>query len=129
MLKGPAVTAIVAVLAMAGVVAAFMKNASPYVTIAEGRKMGGDGLHVAGNLIKSSVHTDLQTSRLTFQLKDERGDVMTVEHAGVQPANLMEADKVVAIGGFHDGRFVSRDLLVKCPSKYEAKDQKPVALR
>ena len=53
-----------------------------------------------------------------------------VEHLGVPPASLLEADKVVAIGAMApDGHFVSRELLVKCPSKYDDKPKDPLARR
>ncbi|RYG25929.1 cytochrome c maturation protein CcmE [bacterium] len=118
-LKGPVVTAIIASLAMAGVVVAFTSNASPYVTISQAKTSGGDNLHLAGVMQKDTFQQDITTGRMTFDLKDSDGKTITVEHIGSRPASLMDADKVVAIGALKDGRFVSHDLLVKCPSKYD----------
>ncbi len=128
-LKGPVVTAVVASLAMAGVVGAFMSSASPYVTIAEAKERGGDGLHVAGVLVKDSCKPDLKTGHLFFKLTDANGATIEVEHTGTRPASLLQADKVVAIGAVKGDRFVSRDLLVKCPSKYEEEQKNPLAAR
>ena len=129
MLKGEVVTAIVAAVAMAGVVGAFASNASPYVTVAQARRTGGDALHLSGVLDKSSVRTDFSSGHLFFDLKDSEGATMAVEYTGERPNNLMEADKVVAIGSVHGERFVSRKLLLKCPSKYETKNPQPLAAR
>lgn len=129
-LKGPVVTAVVAALAMTGVVGAFMSNASPYVTIAEAKVKGGDNLHLAGVMEKETFHQDISTGHLTFDLKDSSGSTILVEHVGTRPSSLMEADKIVAVGSIHNGRFLSHDLLVKCPSKYdEKKAPDPLAQR
>jgi cytochrome c-type biogenesis protein CcmE len=120
MKSGPLITAVVAVIALAGAVVAFMTNASPYVTIAQARSASGDRLHLAGDIIKPTVHTDLKRHVLTFDVKDAEGAVVMVEHLGEPPANMGEATKVVAIGKMEGDRFVSDQLLLKCPSKYES---------
>lgn len=128
-LKGPVVTAIVASLAMAGVVGAFVSSASPYVTIAQAKERGGDGLHVAGVLVKDSCRTDFKSGHIFFKLTDADGATIEVEHTGTRPASLLQADKVVAIGAMRGDHFVSRDLLVKCPSKYEEENKNPLGSR
>ena len=125
--KGPLVTALVAGLSMAGVVGAFVSSANPYVTVAQARHNGGDGLHLAGVLVKGSCGTSLTTGRTEFTLRDKEGQTVRVEHYGVPPPTLLDADKVVAIGTMRpDGHFVSHDLLVKCPTKYEEKPKNPL---
>jgi cytochrome c-type biogenesis protein CcmE len=126
MAKGPIITAIVAAVAFGGVIVAFSNNASPYVTISEARKMTGDHLHLAGDIVKDSIVT---RGSLEFDLKDSKGEIVHVVHRGDPPANLSEAKKVVAIGGMQGNSFVSTQLLVKCPSKYEAADAGAVANR
>ena len=127
--KGPLVTAVVAGLAMVGVVGAFASNASPYVTVAQARTVGGDSLHLAGTLVKGSCQRDFSSGRMTFRLKDKEGAVVEVEHHGTVPASLLEATQVVAIGAMRGPRFVSNDLLVKCPSKYDEKTPDPLAAK
>lgn len=125
--KGPVVTAVVAALAMAGVVGAFVNNASPYVTLAQAKSVGGDSLHLLGTLVKNTYRFDPRTGHSTFELKDTDGAVVEIEHLGAKPNTLEEADKIVAIGALQDGRFVSHDLLTKCPTKYEEKPKDPLA--
>ncbi len=121
MKTGPIITAVIAVAAMGGVVAAFVNNASPYVTIAQAKQSSDDHLHLSGDIIKGSVRNNLVTHTLLFDVKDAEGQVVTVEHKGEVPGNINEATRVVAIGGMKGTNFESSKLLVKCPSKYEAK--------
>ena len=118
-MKGPLITACIACLALGAVIAAFSANASPYVTIAQARVASGNRLHLAGDLVKTSVQMNVAKHVLEFDLKDQTG-LIHVIHVGEPPANIKEVNKVVAIGGMKGGNFVSTQLLVKCPSKYEA---------
>jgi cytochrome c-type biogenesis protein CcmE len=118
-LSGAIITGIIATLAMGGVVAAFMTNASPYVTVAEAKQSKNDSMHLAGSLLKETVRTDPRNGQISFKLKDDTGAVAQIVYTGSQPGNLMEATKVVAIGGMQGDVFKAHQLLVKCPSKYE----------
>jgi len=118
---GAVVTGIVVTLAMVGVCAAFIRNASPYVTVAQAKASHEEGVHLAGDLVKTSIQTDPQNGQISFQLKDQTGAVADVQYIGSMPGNLNEATKVVAVGGMNDKNvFVSHQLLIKCPSKYES---------
>ena len=57
---------------------------------------------------------------LKFSLKDTKGDVMPVEYRGVIPGNFDQAVSIVAIGEYKGDHFEASQLLVKCPSKYQA---------
>lgn len=57
---------------------------------------------------------------LEFKLKDSRGEVMNVQYRGVVPGNFDQATSIVAIGRYTNDRFEADQLLVKCPSKYQA---------
>ncbi len=124
MKKGPIVTAIFTVLALVAVVTAFVTQASPYVSITQAKQSSDTQLHLAGDVVKDSLHNNSREHLLTFDLKDQNGDVITVKHNGEVPADLDQVKKVVAIGGVKDGCFQSSKLLVKCPSKYEAEKGK-----
>lgn len=121
---GLLVSILVALFATGGLVAAFLANASPYVTVQEARQLQGDNLHLAGDILKETLRVDGAAQTVRFQLKDERGDVVDVLYRGPQPANMGEATKVVVVGGVRDGSFQAHKMLVKCPSKYES-ERKP----
>lgn len=125
MKKGPIVTAIFTILALVAVVTAFVTQASPYVSIAQAKQSNDTQLHLAGDVVPDTLHNNSREHLLTFQLKDQAGDIITVNHTGEVPADLDQVKKVVAIGGVKNGCFESSKLLVKCPSKYEAGKGKP----
>ncbi len=120
MMKGPVITSIVALIAMGGVVAAFVSNSSPYVTVAQAKQVRGDRMHLAGDIVKGTVLTNVKTGKVKFQVKDANGEVMDVVFQGEIPGNLDAATKVVAIGGIEGDHFSSKQLLLKCPSRYES---------
>lgn len=121
--SGAALTAVVCLGALGGVVYAFLANSSPYVTIAQAQASTADNLHVAGDIVKETVRQDLSNHTLVFDIKDGTGR-MTVVYDGTVPQNMGEANKVVAEGGIKNGKFMSSKLLVKCPSKYESEKKK-----
>ena len=116
---GALFTAFVCIAATGGIVYAFLANSSQYVTIAQARVSHSDRVHMAGDLIKSSIRQDLAHHAIVFDLKDQTGQ-MTVVYTGDTTQNLDEATKVVAVGACKGNRFYSDKMLVKCPSKYES---------
>lgn len=115
------VVVLVSVLALSGVVFAFLMQSSPYVTVAEAKEMRGDNLHLAGLIVPGSIQTSTNSgASVSFMLQDDKGEMLSVVYGRPAPPNLRTADRVVAIGGYKDGAFVARDLLLKCPSKYES---------
>jgi len=55
----------------------------------------------------------------TFFLVDDKGNEMKVVYDGTIPNNFESAVSVVVTGKYIDGYFHARDILTKCPSKYE----------
>jgi cytochrome c-type biogenesis protein CcmE len=105
---------------------AFLNNSSPYVDVSEAKNSKGDHLHLAGEILRNSLHHDVQSKSLRFQVKDDRGETIQVVYVGQAPANINSITKVVAIGGYSKTKdcFESNKLLIKCPSKYESESAK-----
>jgi cytochrome c-type biogenesis protein CcmE len=120
-MKPKIIFGLVLVLASIGFgVTAFKKSLTPYISFAEARRSGASS-QVNGTLANpATVKYDAANSELLFTLKDDKNEVMPVVYKGVKPANFEQATSVVAIGTFRDGRFEADQLLVKCPSKYQA---------
>lgn len=116
---GAILTGFVAGAAVVGVFTAFLSSSSPYVTIAEAKRVPGDSLHLAGDILKETVSNDMARKTLRFKIKDAKGDVVQVVYSGTPPANMGDATKVVAVGQMVGDEFHSEKMLVKCPSKYE----------
>ena len=101
-------------------VTAFKKSLTPYTSFAEART-SGSGAQVNGVLADPKAITyDASKSELAFRLRDEKHEEMDVVYHGVKPMNFEQATNVVAIGTSKDGKFEADQLLVKCPSKYQA---------
>ena len=107
---------LIAVLVAFGVTA-FQGSLTPYRSFEDAR--GGGYVQVNGTLADPAA-TRTENGVLHFQLKDQAGEVLAVAYPGVKPANFEQATSVVAIGQYKDGVFAADQLLVKCPSKYQA---------
>lgn len=93
--------------------------------LAKAGELDGRKVRVNGEVVKGSVKFDPGTLKLTFTMKDTKGpQELKVLYRGAPP-DLMDKDGVtlVAEGAFDPGKkvFLSKRLLVKCPSKYEKK--------
>lgn len=108
-------------------VTAFKKSLTPYISFSEARRSGSN-VQVNGVLANpATVRYDAGKSELVFALKDDQNEVMDVVYKGVKPVNFEQATSVVAIGNYQDGRFAADQLLVKCPSKYQAEGETAAA--
>jgi len=113
-----AAVVLLAVAATVGV-SSFKRTMTPYIGFAEARSASGL-VQVNGKLADKDYILKAEEQFLRFNLKDEHGDVMPVEYRGVIPGNFDQAVSVVAIGKFAGDHFEAEQLLVKCPSKYQA---------
>jgi cytochrome c-type biogenesis protein CcmE len=120
--KAPIIGGVVIVLAIGLALNAFQSSLTPYVTIAEA-KAHGRPVQVAGMTENGSDQYDLNTNKLVFTLREDGGAKMVVEYDGARPGNFDDATKIVAIGCYAKEKnvFEARELLVKCPTKYEGR--------
>ena len=101
----------------------FKKTVTPYISFAEARRAPGL-VQVNGVLADKQYVLKPEEQYLSFRLRDAQGEVLPVEYRGVIPGNFDQATSVVAIGRYQDGKFAAEQLLVKCPSKYQAEAEK-----
>lgn len=97
----------------------FRKTLTPYVPFDAAMRTPAV-VQVAGTLVPNSAAYTEADRTLRFTLKEKDGTaVMPVAYGGVKPSNFEEATSIVAIGAWDGKAFVARQLLVKCPSKYQ----------
>lgn len=106
----------------------FKQTMTPYIGFAEAKTASGQ-VQVNGMLADKNYVMKPQEQFLRFNLKDAKGDIMPVEYHGVIPGNFDQAVSVVAIGQFENNHFEATQLLVKCPSKYQAMAEKQQGAR
>lgn len=96
----------------------FVTNLTPYVSFKEAKGMPGRVVQVMGPLDKSEPIAAGGT--LSFTLIEEKtGEKIRVQFHKSKPANFDQATQVTAIGTWNGEYLVARNLLVKCPSKYQ----------
>lgn len=82
----------------------------------------GKTVQVVGSWVKEDGFSYNSTSNIfKFTLQDETGKRIPVELEGAKPNNFELSISVVARGRVENGVFKAKDVLTKCPSKYEGK--------
>ena len=75
-----------------------------------------------GSWVKEkNYHIDNQNKTFSFMMTDMNGNQMKVIYEGTIPNNFETAKSVVVTGKYQNGYFHAKDILTKCPSKYEEK--------
>ncbi len=95
----------------------FQDSLTPYVSIAQAKKMNKT-VQLKGERVDNG-YFDVEKNKFRFKLKDENGEVLQVIFDGAKPGNFDQATHVVCIGKYENGIFHAKDILVKCPSKYQ----------
>lgn len=95
------------------------KSLTPYVSVDEARASKSI-VQVKGQRVAGSEEFDVENKIFRFKMLDDKGKEFNVIYHGVKPANLEQATEVVVIGRFNQDQFEAEQLLVKCPSKYQA---------
>lgn len=67
------------------------------------------------------VEYNSQSNTLTFTLIDEQENKEIVYFNGAKPNNFDIAPMLVVKGRYDNGKFIAKEILTKCPSKYESK--------
>lgn len=62
---------------------------------------------------------DKVNKTFSFYLQDAKGVEMKVLYNGTMPNNFESAVSVVVTGQYREGYFHAKEILTKCPSKYE----------
>lgn len=106
----------------------FYGDTSKYVCFAEADEIAKDRpnlqLHVVTTLNKTKpeVYNPQQDPNYyEFYANDTTGAERKVIFYNAKPQDMERTDKVVLIGYSRNGYFEARDILKKCPSKYEKK--------
>ena len=68
---------------------------------------------------EKNYNIDRDNNTFTFFMVDDKGNEMKVVFDGTIPNNFETATSVVVTGKYVNGYFHAKDILTKCPSKYE----------
>lgn len=96
----------------------FSSSIDAYVNFEQAEDSGGRR-YVIGTWESEMPHGfDMASKSFVFHMKDEAGNIRKVMYNKAKPANFEDADQLVVKGKMSNGVFLSDDMLVKCPSKY-----------
>jgi len=113
---------IVAVFIVVGFMS-FMDNKIEYASFLEAQK-NHKTVEVKGVWQKDKeTKYDPAKNTYTFFMKDDNNTEMKIIYDGAKPNNFDIATMIVAKGKVKDDVFYAKDILTKCPSKYEASGQ------
>jgi cytochrome c-type biogenesis protein CcmE len=95
-----------------------------YMTITELKAAGpaveNKKVRVSGTVVGESIVWDARALSLNFELTDPGGTV-PVSYKGARPDMFQGGAEAVVEGRYSQQKFQANNLLLKCPSKYEAK--------
>ncbi len=78
-----------------------------------------------GSWVKEkSYELNKENKTFTFFMADQSGNQMKVVYDGTIPNNFESAVSVVVTGKYQNGYFHAKEILTKCPSKYEEQGMK-----
>lgn len=98
----------------------FMDNKIEYVNFAQAKEKVKT-VEVKGHWVKDKESKfDPESNTFSFYMVDDFKNEMKVVLAGAKPNNFEVAEAVVAKGKVKNGDFHAKEVLTKCPSKYEA---------
>jgi cytochrome c-type biogenesis protein CcmE len=116
---------IIAILIIAVAIAALvgsLYDSSTYADLDQALADPGKEYHVVGVLDRSAeivYEPSLNASLTTFTMKDLTGKTCRVHLAKAKPQDFERSERLVLIGEANaNGEFEARDMLMKCPSKY-----------
>lgn len=77
-------------------------------------------MKATGSWVKEKRYNiDKEKKEFSFYMKDYLGNEMKVVYSGTIPNNFESSTSVVVTGKYREGSFHAKDILTKCPSKYE----------
>lgn len=121
MIGGIIIIAAIVFLVMMGFRSSQMFYLTPGELQAKAPTLYGEDVRLAGTIDKRSVEWSPENMTLKFDVFEGR-DVVPVVYEGPKPDTFDLAEGVTVEGVYHrDGVFEARNLLLQCPSKYEAK--------
>ncbi|MFA6980368.1 MAG: cytochrome c maturation protein CcmE [Ignavibacteriaceae bacterium] len=81
-------------------------------------------IKATGSWVKEKSYEVNKSERtFAFFMKDATGREMKVIYAGTIPNNFESAQSIVVTGQYKNGNFHAKDILTKCPSKYQDKQK------
>lgn len=121
-MKRSHIIAIVIIAVAIGALVGSLSDSSTYADLELAMANPGKEYHVVGVLDRSQevvYEPSLNASLTTFTMQDLEGRSCRVYLSKAKPQDFERSERIVLIGTANaNGEFEARDMLMKCPSKY-----------
>jgi len=104
-----------------GIIYYSISESSEYATFGKAVTNPGKEYHIVGTLrrdLRMSYDPILNANLFTFYLQDNNGQTLQVLYNGSKPQDFENSEQVVVVGSYQDSVFYAKQILLKCPSKY-----------
>jgi len=94
-----------------------------YASFSKAKENPGKKYHIIGELNSARpMEEKVESNALyfSFYMFDDEKNESKVLYMGAKPQDFEKLDQIVLIGSYNNGVFAASDLLMKCPSKYNA---------
>ena len=126
-MKRSHIIAIVIIAVSIGALVGSLYDSSTYADLDQALAHPGKEYHVVDTLDRSQeivYEPSLNASLTTFSMRDLEGKTCKVHLNKAKPQDLERSERLVLIGKANEqGEFEARDMLMKCPSKYNEENR------
>ena len=115
-----------------GVIFYSLNNTGSYASFAEAAESPSSEFHVVGKLNKDKLavyEPKVDANVFTFYMVDNKGTECKVVLHKNKPQDFERSEQIVLIGQMQGGQFEASDILMKCPSKYNAEKPQETATK
>jgi len=119
---------VVIAVSIGAIIALLLPGGSTYADFKQAASNPDTEFHVVGKRDKekpTEYNPAVNTDEFTFYLVDNNGEERKVVLHKNKPQDFERAEQIVIIGKMQGGDFHAKDILMKCPSKYNG--EKPEA--
>lgn len=136
-MKPTHIVAIVAIAIAIGVLITSMGSVTEYVDFSVAQEMYAKGkdkdVHIVGTLPKEKsgkvvgmqYEPRLNPNLFIFEMIDNKGYREKIYYNDAKPQDFERSEQIVIVGSYNkDKKFIAKQILMKCPSKYEGEQKK-----
>ena len=119
------IIAIIIIAVALGVIVSTISNSSTYAPFSEAVSNPDATFHVVGKVNKQKpfeYHPEINANLFGFYLVDNDGTEKKVVYNGVKPQDFERSEQIVVIGKISGHDFHCKQILMKCPSKYNGSE-------
>ena len=119
------IIAIIIIAVALGVIISTISNSSTYAPFSEAINNPEATFHVVGKVNKEKpfdYHPEINANLFGFYLVDNEGTEKKVVFNGAKPQDFERSEQIVVIGKISGDEFHCKQVLMKCPSKYNGSE-------